>query len=218
MWILPEVVLQHAIKTGLQDLKQNNTAFREIFAQMDSPELSSFYGPTYIDDISDWFNSTNIQVMQAFSFDASKLPCYSIHLASENEDESKAAAGDYLGLDDEDYEISVGPVSITIDIGIHGMKDKNHVLWLYYILSNILYRQKVYLTNLGLQIHTFSASDYNKEANKMAENVWSRWVKFKCITQNTWSSDTAGIDHDVDVRVKVARAVPEGVDEEAVDL
>jgi hypothetical protein len=42
---------------------------------------------------------------------------------------------------------------------------------------------------LGLKLHTFSASDYNKDNNKAAENIWTRWVRFRCTTQNFWDAD-----------------------------
>jgi len=42
---------------------------------------------------------------------------------------------------------------------------------------------------LGLKLHTFSASDYNKDNNKATENIWTRWVRFRCTTQNFWDAE-----------------------------
>jgi hypothetical protein len=41
----------------------------------------------------------------------------------------------------------------------------------------------------GLMLHTFSASDYNKDVNKMTENIWTRWIRYRCTTQNFWVAD-----------------------------
>jgi hypothetical protein len=45
------------------------------------------------------------------------------------------------------------------------------------------------MRKLGLQLTTFSASDYNKDSQYMAENIWSRWVRFKCTVQNYLEED-----------------------------
>jgi hypothetical protein len=201
---MPEVILQHAIKKGLNDLKNDPAAFNDIFGQFTLEELDPVYGQSYIDGLYGWFESNKLSVVQAFSFDVSKVPCYSIHLASEQEDESKAAIGDIFS-EYEGNEMFSGPVSVTLDIGIHAMKDKDHVLWMYYLLNYILYKQKIYINNLGLQLHTFSASDYNKESKYMAENVWSRWVRFRCIVQHYWDGEM-GVDHNVNVRTRNGRS------------
>ena len=127
--------------------------------------------------------------MQAFSFDTAKIPGISIHLADESEDESKAAMGDLWGMG-QDNDILTGPVTVSIDIGIHADKSKDHVLWMYYIVLYILYKEKSLARKLGLQLYTYRANDYNKESKYMAENVWSRWVRFRCTVQHYIGGDT----------------------------
>ena len=82
-------------------------------------------------------------------------------------------------------------------------KSKDHVLWMYYILTYIFYKEKVLGRKLGLQIFTFRANDYNKESKYMADNVWSRWVRFRCTVQNYLDGDvyvepTLELDVDAD--------------------
>jgi hypothetical protein len=55
---------------------------------------------------------------------------------------------------------------------------------MYYILAYIFYKEKMTGHGLGLQLYTFRASDYNKESKYMADNVWSRWIRFRCTVQN----------------------------------
>jgi hypothetical protein len=181
--VLAEVALQRLIQVGLSNIRNNPAAFKEIFDQYNSPEMAASYGQAYIDKIQQWFANIKMPVVQAWAFDTTRVPGFSIHLANESEDESKIAVGDLWGMG-EDSDILTGPVTVSIDIGIHADKAKDHVLWMYYMLLYILYREKMIGQKLGLQVYTYSASDYTKESKYMAENVWSRWVRFRCTVQH----------------------------------
>jgi hypothetical protein len=151
--------------------------------------MSASYGQSYIDKIYDWFVGTKIPVLQAWSFDPTKIPSYTIHLADENEDESKVAIGDFYGMG-ESGEILTGVSTVSLDIGIHADKSKDHVLWLFYILNYIFYKEKMIGRGLGLQLYTFRASDYNKESKYMGDNVWSRWIRFRCTVESYIDGET----------------------------
>jgi len=181
--VLTEVALQRVIQIGIANLRANPAAFREVFAQYNSPAMSASYGDAYIDKIQTWFNNTKLPVLQAWSFDPQKVPAVSIHLADESEDESKASVGDYFGMG-EDSEILVGTATVSLDIGIHADKTKDIVLWMYYIIVYILYKEKLTARGLGLLLYTYRANEYNKESKYMADNVWSRWVRFRCTVQH----------------------------------
>jgi hypothetical protein len=186
---LSEVALQRLVQIGLRNLRQNPEAFRCIFEQYTCDEMKASYGTAYVEKIYNWFNNTKIPVLQAWSFDTTKVPGISIHLADESEDESKAAVSDYWGMGEND-EIKTGVVTVSLDIGIHADKSKDHVLWLYYILLYILYKEKPLGRKLGLQLYTYRANDYNKESRYMADNVWSRWVRFRCTVQHYVEGDS----------------------------
>ena len=181
--ILTEVALQRLIQIGLANLRNNPAAFRNIYAQYLTPEMSASYGEKYVDQIQAWFNNTKLPVVQSFAFDGTKVPSISIHLADESEDESKAAFSDYWGMGEE-TEMLVGPSTVSLDIGIHADKAKDVVLWMYYLIVYILYKEKMTGRGLGLQLYTFRANEYNKESKYMADNVWSRWVRFRCTVQH----------------------------------
>lgn len=181
--ILTEVALQRLIQIGLKNLRDNPAAFRDIFAQYKSPAMAASYGDVYIDKIVEWFNTTKLPIVQSWSFDPQRVPAISIHLADESEDESKAGISDFFG-DDEHGEILTGPATVSLDIGIHADKTKDVVLWMYYIVVYILYKEKMTGRSLGLQLYTYRANEYNKESKYMADNVWSRWVRFKCTVQH----------------------------------
>jgi len=181
--VLTEVALQRLIQIGVKNLRDNPAAFREVFAMYNSPAMAASYGDKYIDKIVEWFNTTKMPIVQAWSFDPQRVPAISIHLADESEDESKAAVGDYFGMG-ENSEILTGPATVSLDIGIHADKTKDVVLWMYYIVVYILYKEKLTARGLGLELYTYRANEYNKESKYMADNVWSRWVRFRCTVQH----------------------------------
>ncbi|MCK5610589.1 hypothetical protein KAR91_52435, partial [Candidatus Pacearchaeota archaeon] len=158
------------IQTGLKNLRGNRVAFDDIFAQYLCPEMEKSYGEAHVDKIYSWFDTTKLPVLQAWSFDGTRVPAMSVHLADENEDESKSAMGDFFGMG-EDADILTGVSTVSLDIGIHADKSKDHVLWMYYILTYIFYKEKKLGRSLGLQLFTFRANDYNKESKYMADNV-----------------------------------------------
>lgn len=188
-FVLPEIVVEKVLEYGIKDLRANKRAFYDLFAQFTQDELNLDYGPKYLDDIWKWFSTTKIPVVKAWSFNTQVIPCISVHLANETEDESKASIGDIAGDFGGFAEINTGVFTVMVDIGIHANKAGDHVLWLYYIVAYILFKHKLMAHRLGLKLHTFSASDYNKEQTKMTDNIWTRWVRFRCTTENFWEAE-----------------------------
>lgn len=187
-FVMPEIVLQKVITYGIKELRSNRAAFDDLFNQFTQDELSQDYGQTYLDQVWSWFSTTKIPVVKAWSFNSQQIPSISIHLANETEDESKSAFSDLGIIIDDQDEIGTGVFTAMVDIGIHANKAGDHVLWLYYIVSYVLFRHKLMAERLGVKLHTYSASDYNKESNKMTENIWTRWIRFRCTTQNFWNT------------------------------
>lgn len=185
---IPEVSLQRLVQIGLKNLRNDREAFDCIFAVYDSEEMRASYGQPYIDKIYNWFIGTELPVLQAWTFDPTRVPAFSIHLSDESEDESKAAFGDFWAMG-QDNDIQTGVSTVSLDIGIHADRSKDNVLWMYYILTYIFYKEKLLGRKLGLQLFTFRASDYNKESKYMADNVWSRWIRFRCTVQNYLDGD-----------------------------
>ena len=186
---MPEIVIQKVLDYGVKRLRSNKDEFYDLFSQFTYEELNSDYGEKYLDDVWKWFSTTKIPVVKAWAFNRQNIPSISVHLANETEDESKAAFADLGAIIENDGELGTGVFTVMVDIGIHANKAGDHVLWLYYITSYILFKHKSMAEKLGLRLHTYSASDYNKDNAKMTENIWTRWIRFKCTTQNFWSAD-----------------------------
>jgi len=76
-----------------------------------------------------------------------------------------------------------------IDVGVHAHGDKNTVLWLYYILVWILLRFKPEIERRCLDLTTFSASDFRRDSQFLAENVFTRWVRLSARTRVSWEEE-----------------------------
>lgn len=188
-FVMPEIVIQKVLSHGIKQLRTNKREFYDLFCQFKQDELGQDYGEKYLDEVWNWFSTTKIPVVKAWALNPQLIPSISVHLANETEDETKAAFSDFAGDFDGEEETGTGVFTAMVDIGIHANKAGDHVLWLYYIVAYVLFKHKLMAHRLGLKLHTFSASDYNKDAGKMAENVWTRWVRFRCTTQNFWAQD-----------------------------
>lgn len=189
MWIMPQIAMMNVLTKGVAELKANPAALDEIFNYMYLDEFSSLYGSGYVEQIKAWFAKTKIPVIHAWGMSADRVPCISIHLSSENEDEAKAAMGDYLG-DTENETLGVAVFNVNLDIGIFASKTGDQVLWLYYIASYILFKYKRELEKLGLHLQSYSTSDWDRKNEYNIENVWTRWIRFRCTTHNQWNLDT----------------------------
>ena len=201
-FVMPEVAVQRILQAGIKLLREQPNLFNDIFNMYLLPDLELLYGQERIDQIRTWFNQTEIRVVQAWSLTAETIPCYSICLTSDTEDETKAAINDYFGSDIEN-ELKVGVFTSYVTIGIHGTREGDMVLWLYYILAHIMFKLKPMAESLGVQLHTWSAGDYFREDVKLPNNIWSRTVKFKCTTENIIPGDALTEITDVEGTVDI---------------
>lgn len=202
-WIMPEIVVQRLLDIGVKALRANKEEFFDLFSQFVQEDLIEDYGPKYLDEIWQWFSTTKIPIVKAWSLNVQQIPCFSVHLANETEDESKAAIGDTFGTTHSRGDVGTGVFTVMIDIGVHANKAGDHVLWMYYIASYIMFKHKLTAERLGLKLQTFSASDYNKDAAKMTDNIWTRWIRFRCTTENFWSQNQ-GLKYIADVNTDLA--------------
>jgi hypothetical protein len=186
--VMPQIAVHRLIQEGISIVKANIDLLDDIFQYYTSEGMDNDYGQDYIDKIKVWFHDTKVPVVQAWSMNMSKVPQISVQLAQENEDEAKAAIGDHWG-EDEDGNIGVGVTNVMLDVNLFGTKNSDEVLWLYYIVKYILFKRKRRAEELGLQLHTFSATDYARDIPKLPENVWVRTIRFKTTTEDFWDAE-----------------------------
>jgi len=185
---MPQLALHRIIQEGMVTVRNNPEIMDDIFQYFTCEEMNADYGQAYIEQVKAWFVQTKIPVVQAWSLNPQLAPQISIKLATEQEDESKSAIGDHWG-DGDDSNIGVAPFIVQLDIGLHASKGGDQVLWLYYIVSYILFKRKRRAEALGLQLHTFTATDYTRDMAKMADNIFSRYIRFRTVVQNFWDSE-----------------------------
>jgi hypothetical protein len=198
---LPQVALHRIIWKGIQDIKNNLDILDDIFEYYTVEPINRDYGTPYIENIKKWISQTEIPVVQAWSINPQQAPQIAIRLASEQEDESKASINDYFG-EGENAEIGTSPFIVNLDILLMSTRNSDEALWIYYIVNYILFKNKRQAERLGLQLQTFSATDNSRDLGKLAENIWVRTIKFKCIIQNFWDArpylDIEEVEVDID--------------------
>jgi hypothetical protein len=186
--MMPQVALHRIIAEGMTELRNNLGILDDIFQYYTCAEMNVDYGQPYIDKIKEWFDTTKIPVVQAWSLNPQLAPQISIRLATESEDESKAAIGDHFGMGEE-ANVGVNVFITQLDVGIHASRNGDETLWLYYIISYILFKRKRRAEALGLQLTTFSATDYTRDAQKLADNIFSRYIRLRAVVQNFWAAE-----------------------------
>lgn len=188
MQIMSQVSLQRLLQAGIKAIKNDPSILDEIFRGYTCPPMDVDYGTAYVENIKTWFSQTIIPVVQAWGFNPEQIPSISIHLNNESEDESRASFDDYLGSnpDTDDAESQVSVFNVSLNIGIHTSKNRDETLWLYYIIIYTLFKNKRFAEYLGLQQQTVSVAEVIKRHDVMADNVWTRWIRFNCTIQNMW--------------------------------
>lgn len=210
--VMPQVALHRIIRDGIQIVKSNPILLDDIFQYYLCPAMNSDYGQSYIEEIKTWFVRTKVPVVQAWNLNLQQVPQIGIQLAQESEAEDKAAIGDHFG-EDEDGNVGIGVFNVNLDVILMGTKNTDEVLWMYYIVNYVLFKRKRQAEELGLQLHTFSATDYSKDQQRMPENVYSRTIRFRATVQNFWSSEPFLDINDMEVVIDAESTTDSEIDE-----
>jgi hypothetical protein len=187
-FVLPEIAAQRLLQYGIDRLREDRVAFDDIFCYMNHPLMVEGYGANYVDKIWKWFNENNIPVVQAWGLTPDRIPCMSVGIQGEAEDESKAAMSD-LAFIDEDGEIGGQVNNVTIIIGLHANKSTDAVLWLNYIAKYILFKYKPLARDLGFILQSPSSSSWEKKMMTHPENIYTLNIMLRATVLNTWSAD-----------------------------
>ena len=110
--VMPQVALQRLLQEGIKIVKDNPDILDCIFQYYTCDAMNSDYGQSYIDEIKTWFVKTKIPVVQAWSFDPQQVPQITVKLATEQEDETKSAIGDFWDYGEEG-NIGVAPFVVN---------------------------------------------------------------------------------------------------------
>jgi hypothetical protein len=105
----------------------------------------------------------------------------------------------------------------TYDIRMFGSGNQDQVIWLYYIISYILFRNKSYFEEVGIENQSVSSGEIARDLGKQPNQVWSRFIRFRGMVEHSWLEEMGRID-DLDYSLSVG-STNEGndiVDEEAL--
>jgi hypothetical protein len=102
-FVFPELIIESIIKDGLENARSLPSAIDDVFGNLTRSFSSAKYGQTEIDKIHKVIQEKEVSVVHSFNLVHSKMPCISIQLISDTEDERQAHLGDYVSTVDEPY-------------------------------------------------------------------------------------------------------------------
>ena len=154
----------------------------------------------------DFFIENEVAIVQSFSDVQSRLPCVSIQLANDGEDQGLALADDFGGVNGE----TLGPdqniihANTTINVGIH-TKEQLLTKYLYHLTKYFILSSKLDLIRQNFIIATFRGSDFSRDASWQGDHVYTRFLNISGKTEDSWidlDEVLAGIEQ-VDINVYV---------------
>ena len=200
---LPQVALHRLIQEGIAYLKKNPDTLDVILNYYLSEPMNVDYGESYLSTVKQWLVETKIPVVQAWSANPQQVPQISVQLVADAEDEGKAAIGDHWGMGSDD-NIGTAPFITQLDVALQASKGTDQVLWLYEMTKFILFKFKRRAEQLGLQLHTFSASDVRRNNQVLPDNVYVRYIRVRTITQTFWNADALAEIDDLEVDLRAS--------------
>jgi len=116
---------------------------------------------------------------------------FTIMISGEPVDARRMKIKASAGLSNEPLRGSSSRSLGHVDIGIHAADDYQVVLWLYYIIQWIFFRFKLDMEKRGIQLQTFSGSEFNKDSKFLPNNVYSRWFRYSAQVSVEWTEPWA---------------------------
>lgn len=109
------------------------------------------------------------------------------------------------GSIDYDVYIEQGNIEQTqLIIGVH-TQDPLTTKYLYTLLKYFIASRKKDAIPRGLQINTYTGSDFNRNMNYVGDTVFTRFLNVSCMVQHQWRSDKVQLIENVEVQVLVAK-------------
>ena len=146
--------------------------------------------------IRDFFKNSQVAIVQSFSDVQANLPCISIQLANDGEDQGLAMTDDFGGIDgvfDSDVparnrigrDQNIIHANTTINIGIH-TKEQLLTKYLYNITKYFILSAKEDLIRQNFIIATFRGSDFTRDASWQGDHVYTRFLNISGKTEDSW--------------------------------
>ena len=112
---LTEFVLEAVIRDGLGELRANPDRLDDLFSRFTEAQFNNQYGQAKIDEIKTYITGKQIKIVQAYTFQPTVMPCYSIQILSTDESDHIQNLGRHHDIltDAKNREIILEPVTST---------------------------------------------------------------------------------------------------------
>ena len=141
--------------------------------------------------LREFFRKNQIAIVQSFSDVQAHLPCISIQLANDGEDQGLALTDDFGGIESFDSNNGIGRdentihANTTINVGIH-TKEQLLTKYLYHIAKYFVLSAKEDLIRQNFIIATFKGSDFTRDASWQGDHVYTRFLNISGKTEDSW--------------------------------
>jgi hypothetical protein len=144
--------------------------------------------------------NNTISIVQSWRDIPERIPCIFIQSVASVEDVSKTMFNDFSG----DIDTFTGPdltgrssqhtipLNDHIQIGIHTSTPggATSLRWLYALVVYFLISRKEDLSAKGIELSTFSATDFNRLNEYLPEEIFSRYINFSFLNYVSFTSLT----------------------------
>lgn len=93
---MPDLIVESILRDGFNNARRDNSVLYDLFEDLTLAYNSKKYGEAEINKIKKIINDQEISIVHAFNLVNSNLPCISIQLADDRENENEAHMGNYV--------------------------------------------------------------------------------------------------------------------------
>ena len=205
---LPDLVIEGAIRKGY-DLMRSPTRdaiidvvfnFSEAVNNTDGGLPSSVYQKysSERERLIDFFVNNEVAIVHSFSDVQTHLPCISIQLQADGEDQGLALADDFGGtagvFGDNDRagyreapDLNIIHANTVINVGVH-TKEQLLTKYLYHLTKYFVLSAKLDLIRQNFIVATFRGSDFSRDAAWQGDHVYTRFINISGKTEDSWTN------------------------------
>jgi hypothetical protein len=100
-FVLPEITIESILRDGFKNARRNSDdVIRDVFGNLTRAFADKKYGEKEINKIKKLVEDKEVSIVHSFNMVQAEIPCISIQLVSDTEDERKAHLGDHVGFYD----------------------------------------------------------------------------------------------------------------------
>lgn len=93
---LPDLIIESIVRDGLNNARRDETVIDDVFGDLNVSYSSKKYGAAEIEKIKEIIRKKEVSLVHAFNLVNANLPCISIMMADDVEDEKAAQLGGYV--------------------------------------------------------------------------------------------------------------------------